>query len=358
MAFNQSMIDSDSKKYKGYRLLAVDGSDINVAYDETADTYIKPAIKVKQDGTSGKGFNQYHLNALYDLLNHVYLDATITPRPTTSERREFISMVERASFSEPTLYIADRGYPAWSVFAHFKYKDNADYLIRVKNSENTLVSHLPMEEFDIDKTVMISTNQYDYGKPNTIVVHKLKGTQANRKYKKNRTTKPTQWDFSDNEILHIRIVRFKISDDTYETIFTSLPKDKFSIAEIKELYHMRWGIETSFRELKYILGLTNLHGKKDAFVKQEIWSKLIMYNMSERVVSYIVVKQDKNRAYTYQVNFTMAITFCLDFFRNLISSSVLLDLIHKHILPIRPGRQDKRKLRAKSFVGFLYRVAA
>lgn len=191
MTFNQSMIDSDSKKYKGYRLLAVDGSDINIAYDETADTYIKPAIKVKQDGTSGKGFNQYHLNALYDLLNHVYLDATITPRPTTSERNELITLLQQSNSFEKQLFICDRGYPSWNIFTHFKYKDNADYLIRVKNGENTLVRPLPMEELDIDKTVMISTNQYDYNKPNTIVVQKFKGTQANRKYKKNRTTKPT-----------------------------------------------------------------------------------------------------------------------------------------------------------------------
>lgn len=31
-------------------------------------------------------------------------------------------------------------------------------------------------------------------------------------------------------------------------------------AEIKELYHARWGIETAFRELKYGIGLVNLHG--------------------------------------------------------------------------------------------------
>ncbi len=59
----------------------------------------------------------------------------------------------------------------------------------------------------------------------------------------------------------------------YETLATSLPRS-FTIEDMKELYHMRWGIRTSFRELKYCIGLVDLHGKKDEFVKQEIYSAL------------------------------------------------------------------------------------
>ena len=44
----------------------------------------------------------------------------------------------------------------------------------------------------------------------------------------------------------------------------SLPSS-FTLADIKELYHLRWGIETSFRDLKYTLGLVDLHGRSDAF---------------------------------------------------------------------------------------------
>ena len=40
------------------------------------------------------------------------------------------------------------------------------------------------------------------------------------------------WDFGDYEDLKLRIVRFKISDNSYETIFTSLPRNKFSIEDI------------------------------------------------------------------------------------------------------------------------------
>ena len=67
-------------------------------------------------------------------------------------------------------------------------------------------------------------------------------------------------------ILYIecRVVRFKISDDTYESIITNLDESEFNIQDIKELYHLRWEIETSYRELKYHLDLNALHSKKKA----------------------------------------------------------------------------------------------
>ena len=354
--FNESM--TDMKTFCGYKLYAVDGSDVNIAYDKDADTYVKPQMHYKKNGEECRGFNQYHLNAVYDLLNRVYVGASLTPRPTTDERKAFIDILEEMKLNGRAIFIADRGYPSWNMLTHFKYKNNADYLIRVRNNENRLVTELPMSELDITRDVVISTNQYDRDKDNHFVVQTLKGKQKNRTYKTNRTTKPKQWDFSEKENLSIRIVRFKITDDTYETIFTSLPRDKFSIEDVKQLYAMRWGIETSFRELKYIIGLTNLHSKKDAFVRQEIFAKLTMYNFCERIISSVVVIQDEGRKYKYQVNYTMGMTVCLDFYRALVNTDDVYALILQYVEAVRPGRADQRKMKPKSFVCFTYRVAA
>ena len=256
-----------------------------------------------------------------------------------------------------TIFVADRGYPSWNLFTHFKYKKNADYLIRVKNDEMTTIRDLPMTEFDITKNLIVSTNQYDRGKDDYVIVQPCKGKQKNRQYVE-RKKKPKQWDFGDKETLSIRIVRFPITEDTYETIFTSLPRDKFSIEDIKTLYGMRWGIENSFRELKYIIGLTNLHSKKDNFVRQEIFAKLTMYNFCERIISSVVVVQDEGRKYKYQVNYTMGMMVCLDFYRALVNTDDVYELILKYIEAIKPGRSDKRKMKPKGFVCFTYRVVA
>lgn len=50
--------------------------------------------------------------------------------------------------------------------------------------------------------------------------------------------------------MNLRILRFKISEDSYENIITNLPEDEFPPEENKKLYHLRWSIELSFRDLK------------------------------------------------------------------------------------------------------------
>ena len=121
-------------------------------------------------------------------------------------------------------------------------------------------------------------------------------------------------DFEENYEFTTRIVRFKISDNSYECIMTNLNSDEFSIEEIKELYHRRWGIETSFRQIKYALGLSALHSKKGESIKQEIYARLLLYNFSQRIVQKIKIDK-KKRKYTYQVNFTRAFHIIREFLR-------------------------------------------
>ena len=52
--------------YHGYRLLACDGSDVNIARDPDDErTFIHEGEK---------GYNAIHINALYDIMNHTYCD--------------------------------------------------------------------------------------------------------------------------------------------------------------------------------------------------------------------------------------------------------------------------------------------
>ena len=51
--------------------------------------------------------------------------------------------------------------------------------------------------------------------------------------------------------LSFRIARFQISEDTYETVLTNLDKEQYPLEKLKQLYALRWGIETSFSRLKY-----------------------------------------------------------------------------------------------------------
>ena len=174
--------------------------------------------------------------------------------------------------------------------------------------------------------------------------------------------KVVTWDFGRrNHTQTVRVVRFKLDSGEYETLVTTLMDRKAFPTEVfKELYHLRWGIETSFRELKYDLGVVNFHTKKDEYVVQEILAKVIMYNYTMAIAQSIALPMMKERKLSYAVNRTMAVSICLRFFRKRgnIDSKNIEYTIQQYLSPIRPGRQDKRKLTPKQYVPFVYRVAA
>jgi hypothetical protein len=167
-------------------------------------------------------------------------------------------------------------------------------------------------------------------------------------------------DLHKNEFypMTFRVVRVKLSENSYECLITNLDVDQFPPEKLKELYHLRWGIETSFRELKYAIGLTNFHAKKVAYIIQEIFARLIMYNYCELITTNILITQ-KDTKHLYQVNYTMAIHICRYFLKIIddIKPPDINALIQKYILPVRLGRQDPRKVKIQSSVSFLYRVA-
>lgn len=164
-------------------------------------------------------------------------------------------MLQWYEFEEKTLIIADRGYESYNIFANFKEK-NIDFLIRVKQERTAMreVAKLPMKELDVDINFTLTTTQKNVDKENGYIyiqTHRNK----NRVYSKN--TNADRFDFATPYPMTLRVVRFQLENGLYETLATSLPRS-FSLEEIKELYHLRWKIESSFRELKYGLGLTHL----------------------------------------------------------------------------------------------------
>ena len=134
-----------------------------------------------------------------------------------------------------------------------------------------------------------------------------------KRYKILPKTSPFDYlDLHDRKFytLNFRVVRFAISEDSYECIITNLPKEEFPTEEIKKLYAMRWGIETSFRELKYAIGLSCFHSKKVEYIIQEIYARLVLYNYCEIITMNIVIHQ-KDTKHIYQMNYTIAIHICL-----------------------------------------------
>ena len=332
-----SLTDSLDGAPSDYRFIAVDGSTFTFF---SRPSFAPPEYYVS-GGHSAKGFYSMHLNALSDLQKHTYTDALIQPVHFKDEYKAFCSMVDRyeAASGQKTVFTGDRGYCSYNNMAHVLEKGQY-FLFRTKDIHSKgLVRGLDFPgEGCFDITVDV-----------TLVRSHSKKLPEITGYKR-FVDKATSFDFIEygstgTYKLSFRIVRFELSDNSYECIVTNLPADEFPPERIKEAYFSRWDIETSFRKLKYTISLSNFHVYKPEYIKQEIWAKLTAYNITENLVSHTVVSQKKTEheyKHEYKVNFSVAAHICRVFLRPKKDPMDVMSLLEKELIPIRNERQYPR----------------
>ena len=348
--FNTSMDSLTPPPY--YRFLAADGS--------TATFFSSPKFSPPEyfvePGHSSKGFYSIHINAFYDLDRRTYTDALLQPVHNKDEFGAFCKIVDRHPVlpDSKNVYIGDRGYCSYNNMAHVIEKGQF-FLFRTKDIHSKgLVGKFDFpdeESFDITVTVTLVRSNSS----------KISTSGTYRRF----IDKATSFDFieygsSDTYTLSFRIVRFLITKTDYECVVTNLPKTDFPLERVKNLYYRRWGIETSFRKLKYTIGLSNFHSYKPSTVSQEIWARLAAYNISESLISATILDK-KDTKHTYKVNFSVAVHICRAFLRPPAEKCPIdvTALLKKELIPIRNDRQFNR-LQTAHFRKpryFIYRAA-
>ena len=236
----------------------------------------------------------------------------------------------------------------YNSIAHLEQK-GWNYVIRVREKSG-IVSRLRLpetDEFDVPVSFSLTRKQ----------TKQVKSQPERYRFLPSNTHFDYLNDSNSLYSMAFRVVRLRIADNCYETLLTNLNPCEFPANALKDVYRLRWGIETSFRELKYAVGLLNFHSKKVEYVTQEIFAQLIMYNFSMMITSSVIIQQSDTK-YAYQINFTQAIHICGFYFRCRNGTPPDVEaLIRRYILPIRPGRSNQRNIRYRSAVSFLYTVA-
>jgi len=334
--------------YKGaYNLIACDGSEFNIARNpDDPDTFHPPNV------ISTRGFNMLHTISLYELLSKRYLDCVIQPGRKKNEFQAICDLTDRYSYGGVPIFIADRGFSCYNYFAHASEK-GIFFIVRAKDVNVKRLLKLDSLPDSIDSCADIILARSKSKK-------KIKRPDLAEHYR--YICPDVQFDYikpgsGDEYPLSLRIVRFEVADGIFENIITNLPTRKFPLEEIKCLYNMRWGIETSFRDLKYNLGACNFHSKKVEYIKQEIWARLILFNFCAVIISSIVVKNGDTK-HVYQLNFAMALKICHHFIR-LSEHDPPPDveaLIGSFTQPIRYERNFARQHRFQLPTSFLYRT--
>lgn len=303
--------ESDPALFKGYRIAAIDGSELSVPYNPNEKNVM--------------GENHHftlYLNSLYDVCSKIFMDSVIQHGKERNETDATCIMVDRISDKYPVIIMADRGYENYNLFAHIEER-LFDYVIRIRDlgAARTMAAGF---DFPSDGSLNLTRDA-------VITSHSTDPYIVNRiKYK--YFSKTSRFDYikdskCDDYELTIRFVRFQLENGSYELIATSLSEDEFSAEKLKKLYQLRWNIEVGFREAKYILGMEAFHSKQENSICQEIYSR--------------------------------AVRICIAFFKQ-IGNGPPMDVestIAKFLLPIRPNRSRPRDAVSVCVVSFNYRLA-
>ncbi|WP_252232280.1 IS4 family transposase [Clostridium sp. ZBS15] len=306
---NEGFYSVPFKKYRGYRLLAIDGTVLQLHNsEELKNTY---GYIENQNAKVARA----RASALYDIENDMIVASKLEHyRIGERETAEKLlnKLCELGKYNDLILF--DRGYPSKD-FIDFIETKNLKYLMRVSTRFLKIVVNAPKE----DQVIEVKHNQVT---------------------------------------LKIRVIKFKLDSGITEILITNIFDEGFSVADFKELYFKRWAIEVKYNEIKNKLQIENFTGKTQMAIEQDFYATIYLANMvslakkdAER--SMAEKYTDKNLKYEYKINTNILIGKLKDTLITLIAMNnpwkrsrmlkFIQEEIERNVIPIRPNRTFERK---------------
>lgn len=303
------------KTYKGYRLSAIDGSVIELNNSQV----LRDAYGCEKN--DHKVTARALVSGIYDLENEIMIAAKIT-RCKYGERKAAVEIIDELIRIgvKKDLILFDRGYPSTALFLKL---------------ENAVIKYVMRTSTGFLKVVK------EAKEPDQVI----------------------EIPDGNKGFLKIRVVKFLLDSGVEETLVTNLLDQEFSIQDLKELYFMRWGVETKFNELKNRLQLENFTGDTPIAVEQDFYASMYLCNMASLAkadanASIEESRKDTILKYEYKVNTNILIGKLRESFiiilleNNTRKRSKMLDKLMqelaRNVVPIRPGRNYVRNKNLKS----------
>lgn len=302
MSFDENKI----KRYKGYRVFAIDGSELRLNKTrENSDVF-----STRNNAAENK-FNA-RISLLHDVVSNFVIDAQIGSIDT-DERTYAMRNLEYFSevCNEKDIVIFDRGYPSAKMIS-FMSDMNCKYLMRLQKSTFKAVTENPGNDFWI--TVNCGEKAYP-----------------------------------------ARVIRVILNTGEVETLITNLSENEFITNDFKDLYFKRWGIETAYDTLKNKLLIEKFSGRTTLAILQEFFAMIFMLNCIAAMslaVDRKISAYKKHCKYKYRANrnlmigyFKHRISTIILFPEKAISITKLLNILClNQPVPVIPGRSAPRPL--------------
>lgn len=333
LKFTQEVTE-ESPLYKGkYRLIGVDGSNFPIL----------PNPKEPQNLVFGHGQPHWaiHFNAAYDLENRYYLDYQVQSAQDKNENGAALNFVQQYNHPGVPIWIFDRLYFSYELASQIGQKGQK-FLFRMK--ERNCIPLLPTghpldQELDLESSRQLIHTQkaetksqpetYKYVPRGSVSLVTHEHPTLEFPYRIIIATIETQNEENGQPIC------------TTEYLLTNLSQEEFSTEEIKDLYHRRWNIEVSFRDLKYVLHGKQVHSRSQNEIEQEIDAAVMVYNLISVIAKCSSPRQPGNQ-YPYQTNRKALTEVVLAFLTGKATQKEVIWTIVNVVLPIRKNRHFKR----------------
>lgn len=320
--------DNDEKRWKGFRLTAIDGSTVNLPYSKDI---LKTFGGAKNNSESD--YPMGRISSFYDVLNDIIIDTQIS-HYDTGELDLALAHMEKAGKDD--LIIEDRGYCAvWWFYSHLV--KNTDFVIRLR--ENFLSEFASFWNSNETSKAIEITSCPDSSK--------RKLNELGLKFKP----------------FKVRLVKVILHNGDVEVLITSLiDEEKYPTPIFKELYFMRWGVEVNYDHLKNNIELENFTGLSSIAVKQDFFANMFIANLQAiiaRDAQFEIDKEKRSNKRKYKVNKNLSLGFMKDRVIKILTSDdpnyfeELKKLFKMEPVPIRENRTFPRnfhRTRRKYFI--------
>lgn len=303
--------------WNGFRLLAVDGSRLTLP--KTTDLLNEFGNAKNQTNTV---VVQGRVSVLYDVLNKFIIHSKLSPL-SVSERELAFEHLKYTKNGDLIIY--DRGYPSFEMIHKHKIQ-GVDFLFRVQSNFNNQVK------------AFISSNK------ETDLVY----------IKPDNTAKITNKGYSKKNQILVRLDKVVLSNGNVEVLMSSLTDiNKYSNSLFKDLYFLRWKVETFYDELKNKLKVESFSGYSKQTIYQDFYSTVFVSNIQSLLINDINDDLNvKNTKYQYKVNTNVSYGILKDRILEIFLSEKTIEqitkeiktVLRKHTVPIRPNRQHPRLL--------------
>jgi hypothetical protein len=266
----------DRRTWRGHRLLGCDGSLVRLpSHPEIFATFGITEV-TNHAGATGTVYAPARLSVLYDLLNHLGLDARLAP---VSQGEVELATAQLIHVQEQDVLIWDRGFTGLVLMVR-THARGAHFVGRCSRGSFAAAQDL----FRANRA----------GRSRLV---KLVANAAQRAELKTLGL--------PGELI-VRFVSVRLATGELEVLVTSLLEEAaYPTQEFLEVYHWRWQHETYHQMLKGRLDLENWSGHTEEAVRQDVQATVLVSNL-ESLLSQEPQAQlsagDRGRQYPAKVN--------------------------------------------------------